>query len=712
MAESLVQEWNVWETQIMVLVSFMLQVFLLATGSLRRRHISGLLRALIWLSYVGADLVAVYALGLFSQYEDKYRCGRESFGDTLPYLWVPFLLVHLGGQDSITAFSLEDNNLWLRHLLNLGTQGVLAAYVLWKSFGRISVSILVPAMLVFVSGIIKYGERVWALKSASRNGLPVPSSPYLISVVNEMENNIVVGSKELYALLMVLLARGLFVGRTVVQQGGVGKVILEYGFKKCQGIEEKLEMVGMELGMMFDLLYTKANVLQRRTGVLFRCASQALMVVALVLFMIRRDEGANNKVNVVITYTLFSGAIFMETCCVAAAMASPWTRAHLKKSRCLHGICNFAKSFFEAVQCNNKRYRTLSSAATIRQFNLMDYCISMKSKPRVFSEALSTIGLDKQWRNSWYVHHIDDAGIYWSIISRVFEYLAPSDHSFETLNPHHPAVFSHLHVRRLKYILSRPFEDALYTLHLYTDLHLSRRLDTYCTAGVSPPPEIMRLMKECETLSNYMMYLMVVHPSMLPVITYYAADLEPLLMKWVTRNHGDGGAAPATKLAMLEHYTRSEIEHQSVPDSGSPFELEHNAEFHLQQSLTQIKEMWVRLLMYAASKCGGELHARQLGEGGELITFVWLLMLHHGVGDMAMKVGLLRPNEDAQGWPLLSYIPSLFDAQHGSVARSPQYAFNLRYEEEDESSEGGSGMASLPIGPDSMELYRHFSYNI
>jgi hypothetical protein len=38
--------------------------------------------------------------------------------------------------------------------------------VLWKSFDRISVSILVPAMLVFVSGIIKYGERVWALKSA------------------------------------------------------------------------------------------------------------------------------------------------------------------------------------------------------------------------------------------------------------------------------------------------------------------------------------------------------------------------------------------------------------------------------------------------------------------------------------------------------------------------------------------------------------------
>jgi hypothetical protein len=45
-------------------------------------------------------------------------------------------------------------------------------------------------------------------------------------------------------------------------------------------------MVVMELGMMFDLLYTKANVLQRWTGVVFRCASQTLMVVAFLLFLL------------------------------------------------------------------------------------------------------------------------------------------------------------------------------------------------------------------------------------------------------------------------------------------------------------------------------------------------------------------------------------------------------------------------------------------
>ena len=133
----------------MVLTSFVLQLFLFVTGSLRRRNISGPLRVSIWLAYVGADLVAVYALSLFSQYEEKYILGRHSFRDTSHFFWVPFLLVHLGGQDSITAFSIEDNNLWLRHLLNLGIQGTLALYVFWKSIHRMNLQVLLPAPFIF-----------------------------------------------------------------------------------------------------------------------------------------------------------------------------------------------------------------------------------------------------------------------------------------------------------------------------------------------------------------------------------------------------------------------------------------------------------------------------------------------------------------------------------------------------------------------------------
>nr|GEY66258.1 hypothetical protein CTI12_AA095370 [Tanacetum cinerariifolium] len=61
-------------------------------------------------------------------------------GDTIPKenvallaFWVPFLLVHLGGPDTITAFALKDNELWLGHLLGLVVQRVAAVYVFAQS---------------------------------------------------------------------------------------------------------------------------------------------------------------------------------------------------------------------------------------------------------------------------------------------------------------------------------------------------------------------------------------------------------------------------------------------------------------------------------------------------------------------------------------------------------------------------------------------------
>jgi hypothetical protein len=42
--------------------------------------------------------------------------------------------------------------------------------------------------------------------------------------------------------------------------------------------------------------------------------------------------------------------------------------------------------------------------------------------------------------------------------------------------------------------------------------------------------------------------------------------------------------------------------------------------------------VWVEMLCYAAVHCGGYQHAERLKEGGELITFVCLLMTHLGMG--------------------------------------------------------------------------------
>jgi len=48
-------------------------------------------------------------------------------------LWAPILLVHLGGQDCITAYNIEDNELWKRHVLTAMSQVSMTALLVWSN---------------------------------------------------------------------------------------------------------------------------------------------------------------------------------------------------------------------------------------------------------------------------------------------------------------------------------------------------------------------------------------------------------------------------------------------------------------------------------------------------------------------------------------------------------------------------------------------------
>ncbi|GJN12463.1 hypothetical protein PR202_ga30742 [Eleusine coracana subsp. coracana] len=90
----------------MVLISFTLQVFLFFTGVLRPRSANSFLRFSTWIGYLGADWVAVYILGFLSrQVRAPTKDGQGTSDPLLTFIWAPFLLVHLGGQDTITAFA-------------------------------------------------------------------------------------------------------------------------------------------------------------------------------------------------------------------------------------------------------------------------------------------------------------------------------------------------------------------------------------------------------------------------------------------------------------------------------------------------------------------------------------------------------------------------------------------------------------------------------
>ncbi|KAL7233874.1 hypothetical protein ACSBR1_017475 [Camellia fascicularis] len=51
-----------------------------------------------------------------------------------------------------------------------------------------------------------------------------------------------------------------------------------------------------------------------------------------------------------------------------------------------------------------------------------------------------------------------------------------------------------------------------------------------------------------------------------------------------------------------------------------------------EEPLRLMSKVWVELLGYAAVNCEAIVHVQKASQGGELLTFVWLLMNHLGLG--------------------------------------------------------------------------------
>ncbi|KAM3391271.1 hypothetical protein ACQJBY_012749 [Aegilops geniculata] len=632
----------------MVRISLALQLFLLFVGVRWRLRRVSWRRFLVWLAYLASYAVAASAIGLFSQYEDKYKLrADESFEHlhklTLPFLWPPFLLLHLGGPDSITAFSIEDNNLWTRQLINLMFQLGLALYVFWKSFDLLDSQLIIVAVPLFVAGIIKYWERIWALKKGSRDSLDCRMKNEDPSPPAQAQSGHVVAS---CALNSALSGRGLLVGRTLLQLGSRAEIEVLSIFPATESTERKLKIILTELGMIYDMLYTKTMVLHSRTGIVLRCIALVAMTVASVLFLTNHYLRDHNITNLRITEELFIGAICTEVLSIFMVIGSPWTRARSNQGTFLSWL-------------SHKLRQQLPMPSTcMGQFNLPDYSMPKKSMPKFISEVYEALGLEKHWRNFSHIKHVEDM----SIIIYTLELLGT--------DPNHSGGRSRqLNLgQELKDLLNLPFEHTIFRLHIWTELHLS----TYSLGGGGVVGEMSLLVAECRKLSNYLMYLMSVCPSMLPVSSV-ARDFEPLFSEWVRDNHNN-----LTKAEVLDKYANTVLVGSS-PFRDTPASVE---------TLKDLKEVWARLLIYAAGKCPFEEHARQLGNGGvELLTVIGYLMMHQQLGDVGEKVELSPsgflpvPPQPASLTGHVRVRPSVHLPVPASLQLQPLYAFEFVHDD-------------------------------
>ncbi|CAM0946173.1 unnamed protein product [Alopecurus aequalis] len=688
----LVDLWKEWGLQTLVLLSFALQVELLILAELRRRRDSGVLRAFVWLAYLLADSTAIYVLGHLSA---TSRC-KSSSELQLTSFWAPFLLLHLGGQDNITAYAIEDNRLWLRHLQTLAVQVAAAAYVLVESSTMdssgpgSSSSLLRPAsILMFLVGVAKYGERVWALKCA--NSSPSAGNKYRTFRALTVHTDALPvatsgGERDTEALLSV--AHLLLDVPKDLLKGPLPEVVVPMILELRR--EEAYRVAEMQLSLMHDIFYTKSTVTHTWYGLCIRVVSLLAAAAALLLFLFHLllghhhgKEGNNyNGADVAITRVLLVGAVVLEIVSMSRVMFSSWTCALL--ARWGHdnlrsaGKGNVWSWLGRAVAAIRRKARAASWArywsGSMGQQDLLRLCA--RSRASRSSKIARWMEVEDWWNRL--VFSGSSVPVPASVKNLVVDQVLMRD-SVSFPSPERiPNSRGQAALRRwglheeLAWSLnpSIGLECVIVIWHVATSIYLhwykeqaqedgtsaqAQEDGTSAQAqddGTSPQAQdddtsAQAAAEAAEVLSNYTLFLLASRHYMLPspanrnVYVELCFHLTTLQNQYhsagdlagVLRRRGDGSSGPVP--GFLPEHSRAQVGFADILGVASKLGAQlvgmepHDSPPPAQEAgdkLKLIAEVWVEILCYAAYRCEAYSHAKQTGNGGELVTVVAILL--------------------------------------------------------------------------------------
>ena len=349
----------------LVLVSLTLQLCLLHFGCRRRYSAKTWLSVFLWLSYLCADTVATVALGVIS---NNQGIGNDShLQNELIAFWAPFLLLHLGGQDTITAYAVQDNELWSRHLLGLLVQSGVVLYIILLSWKVSWLSFL--TIPLFLAGLIKYAERTWVLKSANNDiwyawywdwGMSLALGRTL-PFFKLTSHNIKIGTFQFFECI-----RCLFLNQKPPVRGG-------QSYSDFRDSQTAWNTIEGELGFAYDVFYTKAPFFFTGRGILLRTFSFTSLLFVFVLFLIKESH-KHPFVDLIVTYLLLVGAILMEIYGGILLCASDWP---------FHGYGIFACCFRPLLTSIRSRCAKLTSkqrwSNSMCQLDLLGFCLNDKS---------------------------------------------------------------------------------------------------------------------------------------------------------------------------------------------------------------------------------------------------------------------------------------------------------------------------------------------
>lgn len=683
--------WKEWELRAMVLFTLGVQIVLLLLGNRRKSSQKVWLRVLVWCAYLTADAVATVALGVLSSKlgEASEKSGQLDDNSKLVALWAPLLLLLLGGPDTITAYSLEDNALWLRHLLGLVVQAAATAYVLFMAWTSSSLSVL--SLVMILVGLIKYGERTWVLWLASKDKLresmltppdPSPNYPRFMEEysLKQAEGYHVTADEVIEVQVPASLYANGSPSNIVDAQGTqcentVQLTVKAYGLLqifKCLFVDlilsyddrdlsqsifkdilwkDAFQLIAIELGFMYDLLYTKAMLLYSVWGFRRRFITFSLTLLVLALFSVAEKYPNCSKVDLYITYALLAVIILFEIYSILILLSSDWTDVWLS-------VHNKSCALHRAVKCVQlpKQPRWSDSIA---QFSLLRFCI--KENPLVGHGILKRLNINEKLDK---YHYTDFEKVPPNLKEKIFGHVkAKSDKLEKPMDTSHigRVLRGYGHTDEM-WSTEVEFDQIILTWHIATELCCySDRLDE------SIPDYRLSML-----LSRYMFYLLVMYPFTLPsgigqirIRDTFAEAIKffedrPIREQAKSKPEAEESrtgfrnlfgkrtdkavrrSQEALRLAcrmLLEVNTEvppTKVKggrSKSVLFDGCRLATVLNKPADIRMKWEMISNLWVEVLLYAASQSKGDCHAHQLRRGGELLTHVWLLLAHFGLTD-------------------------------------------------------------------------------
>ncbi|KAL3752677.1 hypothetical protein ACJRO7_000131 [Eucalyptus globulus] len=340
---SILYLWNEWNIRGFVILSLLLQIILILFAPLRKKTKNNHIVFLLWLAYLIADSVAAFGIGLISHNEGSSCAHVAEVDRALRAFWASFLLLHLGGPDTITAFSLEDNSLWRRHLLNLTFQVGAAIYVFVQIFPS-DKSLVLPTMLIFLAGVIKNVERTLALNLSSLPRLRervLSQEGSLDDEGDEIADELIGpsvgyshGEEEAKLAESIVVKHAYYFFQ--ISKAFLTNLIFTYKQREISkayfhevSAVDALRVISVELHFIYEVLHTKTLTIRFKWSYFFRFIAFIDVAMAFVLFN-RLKKHRLPKLDVKITYLLLFGGIALDVIAVLMLVFSDWTIAEIQ----------------------------------------------------------------------------------------------------------------------------------------------------------------------------------------------------------------------------------------------------------------------------------------------------------------------------------------------------------------------------------------------